>query len=160
MDAFELLMNDHRKVSEIFDRMESGDSSLRRELFPRLKQELDVHAHVEETILYPALKERAETRDLATHAYSEHNEVKQMLEELRAGLDGGTDDAAWGARLTKLRQSVEHHVREEEGEMFTRARAALDDEQIAQLGRRMTEAKQQQQAVLGAAKSAGANAGD
>ncbi|HEY9283568.1 MAG TPA: hemerythrin domain-containing protein [Pyrinomonadaceae bacterium] len=159
MDAFELLMNDHQKVSEIFDRMESGDAALRRELFPRLKQELDVHAHVEETIFYPALKERAETRDIATHAYSEHNEVKQMLDELQAGLTGA-DDAAWGARLTKLRQSVEHHVKEEEGEMFTRARAALDDDQIAQLGRRMTEAKQQQQAVLGATKSMGANAGD
>jgi hemerythrin superfamily protein len=159
MDAFELLMNDHRKVSEIFDRMESGDASLRREMFPRLKQELDVHAHVEETILYPALKERAETRDLATHAYSEHNEVKQMLDELRARLDGA-DDAAWGAKLTKLRQSVEHHVQEEEGEMFTRARAALDAEQIAQLGRRMTEAKRQQQAAAGAMKSMGANAGD
>src|SRR5918997_126619 len=156
MDAFELLMNDHRKVSEIFDRMESGDSSLRRELFPRLKQELDVHAHVEETILYPALKERAETRDLATHAYSEHNEVKQMLDELQAGL-AGTDDAAWGAKLMKLRQSVEHHVQEEEGEMFTGARAALGEEQIAQLGRRMTESKQQQQAALGTMKSMGAN---
>ena len=159
MDAFELLMNDHRKVSEIFDRMESGEATLRREMFPRLKQELDVHAHVEETILYPALKEREETRDLATHAYAEHNEVKRMLDELQAGL-GGTDNAAWGAKLSKLRQSVEHHVREEEGEMFTRARAALDAEQIAQLGRRMTEAKQQQQAALGASKSAGASAGD
>jgi hemerythrin superfamily protein len=159
MDAFELLMNDHRKVSEIFDRMESGEGSLRRELFPRLKQELDVHAHVEETILYPALKERAETRDLATHAYSEHNEVKQMLDELQAGL-AGTDDAAWGAKLMKLRQSVEHHVKEEEGEMFTRARAALDEEQIAQLGRRMTEAKRQQQAAADASKSRGAGAGD
>ena len=159
MDAFELLMNDHRRVSEIFDRMESGDSSLRRELFPRLKQELDVHAHVEETILYPALKERAETRDLATHAYAEHNEVKQLLDELQAGLTG-TDDGAWGTKLSKLRQSVEHHVQEEEGEMFTRARAALADDQIAQLGRRMAEAKQQQQAVLGATKSAGASAGD
>ena len=159
MDAFELLMNDHQKVSEIFDRMESGDASLRREMFPRLKQELDVHAHVEETIFYPALKEHAETRDLATHAYSEHNEVKRMLDELQAGLDGA-DDGAWGTKLTKLRQSVEHHVQEEEGKMFARARAALDDEQIAQPGRRMTEAKQQQQAVMGASKSMGANAGD
>ena len=159
MDAFELLMNDHQKVSEIFDRMESGEGSLRRELFPRLKQELDVHAHVEETILYPALKEREETRELATHAYAEHNEVKQLLDELQAGLTGA-DDAAWGAKLLKLRQSVEHHVQEEEGTMFTRARTALDEEQIAHLGRRMTEAKQQQQAVLGATKSMGANAGD
>ena len=159
MDAFELMMNDHQKVSEIFDRMESGDASLRREMFPRLKQELDVHAHVEETIFYPALKEHAETRDLATHAYSEHNEVKRMLDELQAGLDGA-DDGAWGTKLTKLRQSVEHHVQEEEGKMFARARTTLDDEQIAQLGRRMTEAKQQQQAVMGASKSMGANAGD
>ena len=159
MDAFELMMNDHRRVSEIFDRMESGDSSLRRELFPRLKQELDIHAHVEETIFYPALKEHAETRDLATHAYSEHNEVKRMLEELQGGLDG-TDDAAWATKLTKLRQSVEHHVQEEEGKMFTRARAALDQVRIEQLGKRMTEAKQQQQAAMGTMKSMGANAGD
>ena len=159
MDAFELMMNDHRKVSEIFDRLESGEASLRRELFPRLKQELDIHAHVEETIFYPALKEHAETRDLATHAYSEHNEVKTMLEELQAGLDG-TDSGAWGTKLTKLRRSVEHHVQEEEGNMFTRARAALDAEQLAQLSRRMTEAKQQQQAVMGTMKSMGANAGD
>ncbi|HLL75516.1 MAG TPA: hemerythrin domain-containing protein [Pyrinomonadaceae bacterium] len=159
MDAFELMMNDHQKVSEIFDRIESGDASLRREMFPRLKQEMDVHAHVEETIFYPALKEHAETRDLATHAYSEHNEVKQMLDELQAGLDGA-DDGAWGTKLKKLRQSVEHHVQEEEGNMFTRARAALGEEQLAQLGRRMTEAKQQQQAVMGTMKSMGANAGD
>ncbi len=159
MDAFELLMNDHRKVSEIFDRMESGEGSLRRELFPRLRQELDVHAHVEETILYAALKERVETRELATHAYAEHNEVKQLLDELQSGLDA-TDNAAWGAKLSKLRQSVEHHVREEEGEMFTRARAALDEEQIAQLGRRMTEAKRQQQAALDASKGRGAGARD
>jgi iron-sulfur cluster repair protein YtfE (RIC family) len=159
MDAFELMMNDHRKVSDIFDRIESGDASLRRELFPRLKQELDVHAHVEETIFYPALKERPETRDIAAHAYSEHNEVKQLLDELHAGL-GGADDGAWAAKLTKLRQSVEHHVREEEGQMFTQARAALADAQVAQLGARMQEAKQQQQAVLSATKGMSANAGD
>ena len=159
MDAFELMMNDHRQVSEIFDRFESGEASLRRELFPRLKQELDIHAHVEETIFYPALKEHAETRDLATHAYSEHNEVKRMLEELQAGL-GGAGDGAWDAKLAELRQSVEHHVREEEGEMFTRARAALDEGHVEQLGRRMTEAKQQQQAAVGTTKSVGANAGD
>jgi hemerythrin superfamily protein len=159
MDAFELMMNDHRKVSEIFDRLESGDASLRRELFPRLKQELEIHAHVEETIFYPALKEHASTRDLATHAYSEHNEVKALLDEMQAGLTGA-DDGAWGMKLTKLRRSVEHHVEEEEGKIFTNARAAIDDEQLAQIGRRMTEAKQQQQAALGATKSMGANAGD
>jgi hypothetical protein len=82
-----------------------------------------------------------------------------LLDELQSGL-GGTDNAAWDAKLSKLRQSVEHHVQEEEGEMFTRARATLDAEQLAQLGRRMTEAKQQQQAVMGTMKSMGANAGD
>ena len=162
MNAFDLLMMDHQKVSGLFDRLEMNDGGVagsREQLFQQLRNELNVHAHVEETIFYPALKEHAETRDIATHAYSEHNEVKQMLDELQAGL-GGNDDGAWGMKLTKLRQSVEHHVREEEGEMFTRARAALDEEQLAQLGRRMTEAKQQQQAVLGTLKSVGANAGD
>jgi iron-sulfur cluster repair protein YtfE (RIC family) len=145
MDAFELLMNDHQQVSRIFDALESGDEATRRAEFPRLKRELDLHAHVEETIFYPALKEHPETRELATHAYSEHNDVKQMLDELSHGLDAGGDATEWQARLSKLRDNVEHHVREEEGEMFTRARRVLGAEAVHRLGERMTEAKQQHQ---------------
>ena len=149
MDAFELLKKDHQTVAGIFDELEAGDAAARRQTFPRLKRELDLHAHVEETIFYPALKERPETRELMPEAYAEHNEVKLMLAELEEQLDAAGEDE-WLEQLTELRENVEHHVEEEEGEMFPLAQKALGREQVEQLGARMQEAKQQQPKSLGA----------
>ena len=85
MDAFELLKRDHKKVSEIFEKLEPTTErgvKTREELFTRLKNELDVHARVEEQIFYPALKEAQETHDITLEAYEEHAIVKQLLAEL------------------------------------------------------------------------------
>ena len=144
MDALELLKKDHQTVARLFDELEAGDAAARRQTFPRLKQELDAHAHAEETVFYPALRERPETRELMPEAYAEHNEVKLMLAELEEQLDAA-GEAEWTETLAELRENVEHHVEEEEGEMFPLARKALGPEQIEQLGARMQEAKQQQQ---------------
>ena len=144
MDAFELLMNDHRKVSEIFDRMESGEASLRRELFPRLKRELEIHAHVEETIFYPALKEHEETRELVAEAYDEHAAVKDLLSEMETMTPG---DGGWDDLLAELRENVEHHVEEEEGELFEQARLVLSDEQVEEIGERIEQEKQRRTAA-------------
>jgi iron-sulfur cluster repair protein YtfE (RIC family) len=145
MDAFELLINDHQTVSQIFDRLEPAGAGDGETLFRELKQNLDLHAHIEETILYPALKEQPETAELTTHAYEEHAEVKQMLSRLEQ-MPKGSDD--FRSLVSELRQSVEHHVKEEEGEMFQRARAALDPTQLAELGTRMQEEKQRQQGAM------------
>jgi len=153
MNAFELLKQDHQTVSGIFDELEAGDAAARRQTFPRLKQELDVHAHIEETIFYPALKERPETRELVAEAYDEHAEVKRLLASLEQGL-GAADGDAWLEQLTDLRDSVEHHVEEEENELFPNAEKALGAEQIDALGTRMKEEKGRQQQQN--AKSAGA----
>ncbi len=150
MDAFELMMNDHRKVSEIFDRMESGDASLRRELFPRLKQELEIHAHVEETVFYPELKREAETREITLEGVEEHKDMKAALAELAA-----TDVTSelWAVRLKVLKELVEHHVEEEEGEMFKSAREVFPAERIQELGALMAEEKKAQQQKLKAASA-------
>ena len=143
MDAFEMLKNDHAKVSSIFDRLEPAtDAATRQQLFTQLKQELDIHAHIEETILYPALKQAAETRDITEEAYEEHQEVKDLLAELQAT---PPDSEEWGDMILELRENVEHHVEEEEGEMFTQAREVLSEQQINEIGARMAAEKQQQQ---------------
>jgi len=143
MDAFELLKNDHAKVSSLFDRIEPAtDATTRRQLFAQLKQELDVHAHIEETILYPALKGAAETRDITEEAYEEHREVKDLLAELEAT---PADSEEWGDMILELRENVEHHVEEEEGEMFAKAREVLSEQQLNEIGARMSAEKQQQQ---------------
>ena len=148
MDAFELLKNDHAKVSSIFDKLEPAtDATTRQQLFAQLKQELDIHAHIEETILYPALKQAAETRDLTEEAYEEHQEVKDLLAELQTT---PADSEEWGDMILELRENVEHHVEEEEGEMFKKAREVLSEQQINEIGARMAAEKQQQQKAASA----------
>jgi hemerythrin-like domain-containing protein len=143
MDAFELLKNDHAKVSTLFDRIEPAtDAATRQQLFAQLKQELDIHAHIEETILYPALKAAAETRDITEEAYEEHQEVKDLLNELEAT---PADSEEWSDMIMELRENVEHHVEEEEGEMFTKAREVLSEQQLNDIGARMSTEKQQKQ---------------
>ena len=142
MNAFDLLMLDHQKVSGIFDQLEMNDGGAagsREQLFRQLKNELDVHAHVEETIFYPALKEAEETRELIAEAYNEHAAVKDLLAELEAMSPG---DGGWDDLLAELRENVEHHVEEEENDLFEQARLVLTSEQAEELGERMNREKQ------------------
>ena len=150
MNAFELLKQDHEKVAGLFEKLEPTTErgvKTREELFTQLKQELDVHAKIEETILYPVLKEAKETEDITLEAYEEHSVVKRLLGELEKM---PKDDESWGAKLKVLQENVEHHVEEEEGEMFKKARKVLSEEQIENLGTRMEAAKQEQKKALAA----------
>jgi len=142
MDVFELLTNDHRKVSAIFEQLEqTSDVTTRQTLFAQVKQELDLHAYVEETLFYPKLKEAAETREIILEAYEEHQEVKDLLTEMQ-GLSPDGDE--WSDLLQELKESVEHHVDEEENEMFPQAREVLSQQEIEEIGDQIQAAKQQQ----------------
>ena len=141
MNAFELLKQDHEKVSGLFEKLEPTTEravKTREELFEKLKNELDIHAEIEERIFYPALKEAAETRDIVMEGFEEHKIVKQLLEEMSAL---SVDTEEWTAKLTVLKENVEHHVEEEEGEMFKGARQVLSKEQAEELGARMESQK-------------------
>jgi len=141
MNAFTLLKADHKKVAGILEKIDSTTErgvKTREELFLQLKTELDVHARVEETIFYPELEKADETHDITLEAFEEHRLVKQLLGELET-MDKG--DEQWTARFSVLKENVEHHVEEEEGEMFPKARKVLSNEQAEILGTRMEEAK-------------------
>ena len=144
MNAFELLKKDHEKVSGLFKQLDETTEravKTREELFAKLKEELDIHARIEETIFYPAIKEAEETHEITLEAIEEHNVVKQLLSELE---QLSVADETWTAKLTVLKENVEHHVEEEEGEMFKDARKVLSTEQVEELGARMESAKQEQ----------------
>ncbi len=146
MNAFELLKTDHKKVSSIFEKLESTTErgvKTREDLFAQLKQELDIHAHIEETIFYPVLKQESETRDITLEGFEEHHVVKVLLGELAAM---PVDSEEWGAKLKVLKENVEHHVEEEEGEMFKSAREVLSNAQIEEIGAKMEAEKNAQQA--------------
>jgi hypothetical protein len=141
MDAFTLLKNDHKKVGALFGEIEPTTEravKTREEVFGELKEELDVHAHIEETILYPALKKEAETREITFEGLEEHHVIKMLLAEL-AGM--AVDSEEWTAKAKVLQENVEHHVEEEETKMFKLAREVLTQEQIEDLGTRLQAEK-------------------
>lgn len=150
MNAFQLLKEDHKKVAGIFEKLEPTTErgvKTREELFAQLKGELDVHAEIEETILYPALKEADETHDIVLEGYEEHKVVKTLLAELD---EMPKDREEWGAKLKVLQENVEHHVEEEEGEMFKSARKVLTAAEAEELGTRLEEAKKEKKKAAGA----------
>lgn len=143
MNVYDLLKEDHKKVAAIFEKLEPTTEralKTREELFNKLNSELEVHTAVEEKILYPVLKKAAETRDIAFEAFEEHHVIKELLEELSAT---PKDTEEWTAKLTVLKENVEHHVEEEEGEMFKKARKILTDKEADELGAQMEAAKTQ-----------------
>src|SRR5215207_3976521 len=105
MDAITLLKEDHEKVSGIFEKLEPTTVrgvKTRDELFAQLKQELDIHAHIEETIFYPVLKREAETREITLEGFEEHHVIKTLLRELEAN-DVGSE--RWTAKLKVLKEN-------------------------------------------------------
>jgi Hemerythrin HHE cation binding domain len=147
MNAFTLLKEDHKKVAGILEKIDATTErgvKTREELFTQLKTELDIHAEIEETIFYPALEKHEESRHIALEAVEEHRIVKEFLAELDSM---AKDDEIWTAKMTVLKENIEHHVEEEEGEMFSNARKALTEEEIESLGTRMEAAKQKQKAA-------------
>ena len=150
MNAFTLLKADHKKVAGILEKLDATTEralKTREDLFSELKNELDLHTKIEETIFYPALEAKKETHDIVLEGIEEHRVVKRLLSEL-SGL--AKDEEQWTAKFTVLKENVEHHVEEEEGEMFTKAKKAFDDDEIEALGTRMEEAKQEQKSVAAA----------
>lgn len=147
MNAFALLKADHEKVAGMLETIEETTERAvkgRDELFARLKAELDLHASIEEEILYPALEKTEEAREITLEAYEEHRLVKKLLAELEAE---PKDTEEWTAKFTVLKENIEHHVEEEEGEMFKKARQALSEEEIETLGEQLQNAKQQNRAA-------------
>jgi hypothetical protein len=91
------------------------------------------------------LEKADETHEISLEAYEEHKVVKRLLAELEAE---PKDTEEWSAKFTVLKENVEHHVEEEEGEMFKKARKVLSEEEIEELGARLEEGKGKQKAAV------------
>jgi hemerythrin-like domain-containing protein len=140
-DAVALLKADHQKVRDIFQQYESAtDPNTKRELAEEACTELEIHAQLEEQIFYPAVNEETEEgAELVKEAVKEHQTVKHLIEQLRS-MD--QDHNAFDATFQELVQNVEHHIEEEESEMFPLAEAELEDE-MDDLMEEMQELKQE-----------------
>ena len=152
MDAFELLKADHRKVEELFSQLESASGKQKLQVFQQIKTELELHTHIEEKVFYPALEEPEETHDLTLEAYEEHAVVKNLLKQLGRAKTA-TDE--WEAQAKVLQENVEHHVEEEENELFPKAESALGEEEIEALGEQMEAEKARKQRGGASKRSSG-----
>ena len=143
MDALSLLKEDHDKVKKILSDLDSTTErgvKTRQELFAKVKNELQVHEAIEEEIFYPALKEHPKAKELVLEGYEEHNVVDMVMHEIE-GVP--FDDETWGAKLTVMKENVEHHMAEEENDMFKQARQVFDLQDLEDLGDRMQSRKQE-----------------
>ncbi len=125
MEIYEVLKRDHQAVKQLFKRLEKGTED-RETLFDELYTELSIHSEIEDEVFYSVLEKDKEIRDLILEGKEEHKLITQKLEEMSM-LD--VEDEEWQAKLTVLQELVEHHVEEEEGEMFKKARKVLSNEQ-------------------------------
>jgi hypothetical protein len=151
MNAITLLTNDHKKMRSLLDQLESTTErgvKTRTQLFAEIKGELMVHEAIEEEIFYPELKAHPKARDIVLEGYQEHHVVDLLMGELEAL---AVDDESWGAKANVMKENVEHHMEEEEGDMFKKARQVFEDAELDDLGERMMARKEQAAAEIGLA---------
>ena len=135
-----------RLLAELESTTERGVKA-RTELFATIKGELTVHEIIEEEIFYPELKAHPKAKDIVLEGFEEHHVVDLLMGELEA-LD--VTDETWGAKALVMKENVEHHIEEEEGEMFS-ARQVFDRDELVDLGDRMAARKESAKAELGVA---------
>jgi hemerythrin-like domain-containing protein len=141
MDAVTLLKQDHEKVKKAFkefEKMDHEDTATMQELVVQVCNELKVHTTIEEEIFYPAAREAIEDDDLMNEAKVEHESAKQLIEQLE-GMDAS--DPLYAATFTVLGEYVQHHIKEEESEMFPEAKKAKLD--LDALGEEMMARKEE-----------------
>lgn len=123
---FEVLTQEHRDVAALFEQIEAAvddDPSVARDLFTVLAGNLLAHARSEQQVVYPRFMRIEELESSMREAIVEHQVVETMIAEIDAMRP---DDQEWLARVVVLKELVQHHVQEEEGEIFTTAKEHID----------------------------------
>jgi hemerythrin superfamily protein len=136
MNAIDLLKKQHREVEELFEQFEGAGEKAERtkeRLCREISDQLAVHAEIEEKLFYPEAKQE-NTEELLRESVEEHLAMKRILADL---IEKGTDDDQFEARMKVLQEQVEHHVEEEEKELFPKVRKSCSKEELEDLGTRM-----------------------
>ena len=145
MNPFTLLKEDHKKVKALFKEFEeTGDRAFKKkeEISQKVFTELEIHTTIEEEILYPSIERAAkekDTEELVKEAFAEHAVVKDLIDEMK---EIGCEDENFAAKFKVMQENVEHHIEEEEGELFPKAKKILGD-QSEEIGDEMKERKEE-----------------
>ncbi|MCB8748891.1 hemerythrin domain-containing protein [Rhodoferax sp. U2-2l] len=138
-DAIALLKADHEAVSQLFAEFEKTRANAKKKaLVAEICAALTVHAQIEEEVFYPAVKAALKDKLLVPEAMVEHTSVKELIAQLE-GVE--PDGEMYDAKVKVLSEYVKHHVKEEQEEMFPKAKASSAD--MAELGARMLARKEE-----------------
>jgi hemerythrin superfamily protein len=145
LDAITLLKTDHLAVKKLFEsekKLTRTDGKKKEAIFNQIKVALTVHATIEEEIFYPAVKSaRSEqAKDEAREGYEEHKQIKSLLAQIAAITSA---DETYDMKIKVLMEDVEHHVKDEETEMFPDAKKFLGEKRLMELGAELEARKQQ-----------------
>jgi hemerythrin superfamily protein len=136
MNAIDLLKSQHREVESLFAKIEKAKKADQKEaIFTKIADSLAVHAAIEEHHFYPAVKDRR-TEDILLESLEEHLGIKRVLSDL---LDIEADDETFDAKITTLKEQVEHHVGEEEGDLFPKVAKLFSKDELEAIGQEMSE---------------------
>jgi len=154
VDAITLLTDDHKKVKKLFKDFEKlkeddGNAKDKAALVKEICTELSVHAKVEEEIFYPAVREAIDDEDLMDEADVEHAGAKDLIAQLQSMKPG---DDHYDAKVTVLGEYIDHHVKEEQEDMFVQAKRAKVD--MVELGEQIAQRKEKLLANPSLAKAA------
>ena len=144
MDIYSYLKKDHLKVADLLDQITYAENDVARErLYESLRDELLIHADTEEKTFYKALKDKGGKAviEKEEHAEEEHGEIRTFLKECD-GEEVGSEP--WLLSFGQLKHAVEHHVKEEEGEIFDKAKDILSESEAEALADEMDKLKQKQ----------------
>ena len=142
MNIIEMLKEDHKEVSGILDRLcETTEAAVktRTELFEELRTSLLTHAKAEEKAVYQAVENEDEVRDIVLEAFEEHSLVENLIMEMA---DMDVSDETWTAKLSVLKENVEHHVEEEENELLPKVKKMFSSEELNEMGEEFVQFKQ------------------
>jgi hemerythrin superfamily protein len=140
-NLFTLLKTDHRTVKGLFAQLDkTTERALRTRdrLYLRLREEIRDHSRAEENVLYPRLKQEKLTEAQAFESVEEHGVVHRLLSQLDAT---AADTKEWTALISVLKETIEHHVEEEEGELFPKMKRAFSAAELKDLGEQFARAK-------------------
>ncbi len=142
MDIYNYLKKDHRLVADLMEQLLADKNPANRQkLFAQIKQELALHADTEEATFYKAVENATRSKQVEEkmeHADEEHDEIREYLAKLES-LDIASEE--WMEQFGEFKHAVEHHVEEEEGEIFEKAKKYLSDKQAKDLAAEMDALK-------------------
>jgi hemerythrin superfamily protein len=140
MDAIEMLISQHKEVDDLFAQIEAATSDDKKSrLFVELADKLAVHATIEEKHFYPAVKAKR-TEDILLESLEEHLGIKRVLADLLAT---ETTDDTFDAKIKVLKEQVEHHVEEEQTDLFPKVKKLLDSETLMAIAQEMTATQEE-----------------